>query len=334
MGYMTGPPSSLPASAVVDRRPVIAPVLLAPAAVASGGGGSVGPDRRLVFVTIPAFNRTVTVKPLDRMVAEAVNQVLARSDLERGSGALAESDDDAPAIVPAGLADGVIAAHESRIAVLQQRIETLRVDGIAASLLDELRERLHRAEAARRLAVARAGGDALPIACRAGGDRSSCSSAAPVLASGNGRAHHGSTRPVVAPYRVDAITTFGTASPAVLVASVPGSRRGPWQLAGLTRMKRPTVPMLVPLPHGSWQPMTMPIRAVTYRAMAGRSRGYGQAAYRLASARRSLAAARRLLTGEDGAAHPTAKPRLVIAGLWRWEGSETWKLVPGRTGAG
>ena len=47
-------------------------------------------------------------------------------------------------------------------------------------------------------------------------------------------------------------------------------------------------------------------------------------AHRLAHARQALATARGLL--EDGVKSPS-EPAIVIAGLWRWSGSDTWSLA-------
>lgn len=265
----------------------------------------------LIVVTVPRWARPVDGRAVVAMVAQAVRAVVAQpADAADTDGA-----DASPPGPPEEPIDAVVAAHDARIAILRQRLAALDGTKGAAQLLDDLTRRLHRAEAARRLAVARAGGDPAPAsACRP--DASWSCGDRPV---------------VVAATRADAPRPPLPRSVARTSHSRSDARAG----APSYRMARQAVivpPIRPTSPHRRALAVTpAPLFAAAMpptRVTSGSGIARAPAAVRLAAAHRSLAMARALL----GAA-PTARPTPfgAITGLWRWEGSDSWALRPDLT---
>ena len=275
------------------------------------------PASGMVIATLPAAGRPIDGALLRVMVAEAARGVLDRDGRVVAAGGWVD-DAAGAAASPASLDDVVIAAHERRIALLRERMAALCSAGGAASMLDALRDRLHRAEAARGLAVARAGGDRATVV-----DRDRCLAGGAVLAATGGDLR--GRVPMIARRGGAALVSVRYAGSAASASRARGERHG----------RTTTVAW-----HASGHRASMPA-ALAYRSSLRPQGGFVASAYapggrivrygradtaarsRLARARRSLAAARRALEGP-------ATPGRVLAGLWRWEGSDTWRLVADR----
>lgn len=289
-----------------------------------------------VITTIAMVDASTGAVALHAIVADAARQTLEHPDPSSGGDGADWADPAASeAELPANLEDAVVAAHERRIAVLRERMAALCVSGVAAPVLGALRDRLQRAEAARRLALVRAGSvasdDADPYAasdpgCRIGlaivreRHHDGLSSArltiahrlgkAPMMAS-HGRA---GARTISLRYARVATSLARVRRRAVIAAIYGGSYyRGAAFVAAAHHYRLKVV-------------------AVGYAAdRRGVRRGADpRVAARLVRARRSLVAARRALEGGV----PTTRPAGLFAGLWRWDGSDTWSLAPHGAAAG
>ena len=108
--------------------------------------------------SVAAAGRSIDPTLMQTMVADAVRRVLAESDGEAPAKASASAEDvTVTAASRSSLNDSVIAAHEQRIALLRDRIDSICETSAETAMIDTLRDRLRLAEAARRLAVARLG---------------------------------------------------------------------------------------------------------------------------------------------------------------------------------
>ena len=290
------------------------------AATTDGPAAGGTPSRAgFVIVTLPGASR-----PLDA----SMFHILTPDDLRRvrddhgptPAGSLAWDDGSGQAgdASPASVDDAVIAAHVRRVALLHDRIVALCAADGASLQLAALRGRLHRAEAAWRLAAARTGettpDDAGPARDRSGGCR--LRSVAIASAGDNATPHAASSREAV---RVTLALRHAAAPPS---SGVP--RHGPAFLlaARMGQGRPPTYRAVVRLVEGAHQ-----------RHRAPEHHAADAASVRLAQARRSLARARRVLAGSAAAPSPTvavlsARPAVVLASLWRWEGSDRWRLSP------
>ncbi|MDO7844354.1 hypothetical protein [Sphingomonas immobilis] len=222
-----------------------------------------------------------------------------------------------PAAGVAGrLADDVLAEHDARIAVLKQRLEAARAQPGSGASIGELASRLHRAEAARKLAAARAAVDGLcGDRCASGGDvatrkekiakpavafrqyprvRFRKSAAAKGVVAVRAPVKIGKARFVVSPQAAVG-TGFQVGGRAVAVARGDASRRIAHakrrQIAAARSLRRP-----------------------------GRVAFDAPTADGLARARHLFAAARRTLGADT---HPSR----ALAGLLHFEGSADWTLA-------
>lgn len=117
--------------------------------------------RAYVVVTVPADTHLAGDRSLNAAIDYEVRRRITAPLTRVGATDLLDGD-AGPAFPDLGadrkagnLGEAVIATHAERIAFLRQRIDTQRSAGVDARTLANLRTRLLRAEAARRLAVAR-----------------------------------------------------------------------------------------------------------------------------------------------------------------------------------
>ena len=308
------------------------------------------PDR--IAPTIGIADFSVETAKLDAIVADAARETLDNPSLsvdQDGDGWVYSADDD---IVPsADLSDAVIAAHDQRVTVLRSRMTALCTNaGAAASTLAMLYNRLQRAEAARWLALSRASG--LHSSDRfTTGDNLDCSVSRVESGERNRDARvirptpamivrWATVRPMSGQDRWRSRQRAGAGSVSLrYVASVSSPSR--------TRRRAATVGFYTNGPQGSIR-----LAAVSHSLVEAITIGYSRnsprirhsidlnTATRLARARRSLATARRALESGGRAltsiSTPVSATRLtvVLPGLWRWDGSEKWSLVPNHATAG
>lgn len=121
--------------------------------VSAGGPATIDPPAIILPAAPPPARPYVIIdlpRPAGDRMAAAVSDVVR---LDADGGLVVEAPPPAPADVDAE----VIAAHESRIAAIRERIDTVREapGRTAAPQLADLTARLHRAEAARKLALTR-----------------------------------------------------------------------------------------------------------------------------------------------------------------------------------
>ena len=114
-----------------------------------------------VVVTVPAATHLAGERSLSAAIDYEVRRRIASPPTGSGASDILEVEarSDFPDVVAdrgsGTFGDAVVATHAERIAFLRQRIDAQRTVGADARIVADLRMRLHRAEAARRLAVAR-----------------------------------------------------------------------------------------------------------------------------------------------------------------------------------
>ena len=301
--------------------------------------------------TMAMADFSVGMAKLDAIVADAARETLNHPSLtadQDGDGWVYSADDD---IVPsADLSEAVIAAHDQRVTVLRSRMTALCANGASAPTLAMLYNRLQRAEAARWLALSRASG--LHSSDRfTTGDNLDCSVSRVESGERNRDARvirptpamivrWATVRPMSGQDRWRSRQRAGAGSVSLrYVASVSSPSR--------TRRRAATVGFYTNGPQGSIR-----LAAVSHSLVEAITIGYSRnsprirhsidlnTATRLARARRSLATARRALESGGRAltsiSTPVSATRLtvVLPGLWRWDGSEKWSLVPNHATAG
>lgn len=284
------------------------------------------PDAPRGVSDAPATVRVVFMGPtrreagLDDVAAAPLFGAIARASgqTERSAagdtGAAPDEVGTPEPVSQAELDDAVIAAHEQRIALLRERITSLCAAAGPATMLDALRERLRRAEAARLLAGVRAGralsngGGGPAIGCRTGGTMLASAGSEPRRYPGTAQRRRALD---VAPARISLH----------YAATTPRKRRqSVWTTVVASRATWPSVPILAQRARVRAVAVAFPV----HRQQVRRGKPDHTTASLLARARRSLTLARQAL------AEP-APARRMPAGLWRWDGSETWLLTPGRT---
>lgn len=303
------PTAATPAADAQSVRPYI--IVDAPLSEQSRDGGSLG-------AAISAEVRRRIVEQPEDGTAPSSAGAIRLTDFT-----IAEDED---ATSSGTVIDAVIAAHAKRVSLLKQRMETLRAEGADADRIADLRIRLHRAEAARRLAVARANVETL-AAARCGGDAG-------------------------APCRSGLKTATSIPAKAVLASrSLNASRRMPAvqpapPFPTTSSDARRSFVKTAKAAHGvaAQYPLTFASRSktrVVVRAAGGNFRSSRVAidlhiaqrnpfATRLAHARRSLIVARNMLEGGARVPRTAVKPVMRAVGLWRWPGSEQWSLASTR----
>lgn len=284
------------------------------------------PDALRSMSDAPAAVRVVFMGPtrreagLDEIAAAPLFGAVARApgQTERSAvgdaGAAPDAFGTPEPVSPAELNDAVIAAHEQRIALLRERITSLCAAAGPTTMLDALRERLRRAEAARLLAGVRArralsnGGGGPAIGCRTGRTMLASAGSEPWRHPGTAQRRRALD---VAPARISLH----------YAATTPRKwRQGGWTTVVANRATWPSVPVLAQRARVRAVAVAFPV----HRQQVRRGMLDHATASLLARARRSLTLARQAL------AEP-APARRMPAGLWRWDGSETWLLTPGRT---
>ncbi|MEG3123075.1 hypothetical protein U1738_04050 [Sphingomonas sp. GB1N7] len=306
--------------------------------IAATPAAEAGAIRPYVIVDGPPLVRIEGGKSLGAAISEEVRQRIVErpdeGDVPSSTGAIRLTDftiaDDEDAAGSGDVMDAVIAAHAERISVLKQRMDALRAEGGDSDLVADLRIRLHRAEAARRLAVARANVDKL-AAARCGGDADAeCRSGLEIVALDKVKVPVAS-RPSIVSRRMLALKP-----PAVLPGASPRLRRSVVKTAKVGGGV------------GARHPLTFAARSKTRVSVRAAGESFRSSrividlhvaqrnpfATRLAHARRSLAVARKLLEAHaDHVPRSAVKPILQTVGLWRWPGSEQWSLTSTRSRA-
>lgn len=310
--------------------------LPSPAAVAAGLPMAVPPSSGgYVITTIALVDASTGAAALHAIVADAARQTLDHPDPAPGGDGADWADPASEREPPASLENAVVAAHEQRIAVLRERMAALCASDAAAPELGALRDRLQRAEAARRLALVRAGSDASDDADRAAASDPGCRIG---LAMVRERHHDGlsSARLTIAHRwsRAPMAASHGGAGARNVLLRYAGVAPSP------VRARRRAV--IAAIYAGSYHRRVALVAAVHDYRLKVVAAGYApdrrgvrrgadpRVASQLVRARRSLAAARRALEGEV----PAARPAGLLAGLWRWDGSDTWSLPPHGAAAG
>ncbi|MFW2850436.1 hypothetical protein ACM61V_00725 [Sphingomonas sp. TX0543] len=224
----------------------------------------------------------------------------------------------------------VLAEHETRIALLKQRIDRLRADhkDNAAALIRDLGTRLKRAQAARKLAMARAiltGDNARPgeqIAASLSGD-----SLPPVSAPS---AHKPIARLVTGKHgNVIARATPDSPKPRDLaIGRAPRAYGRSLSLGQMATAKALNGVQLAHATAAGWRSsrvhhVTTRRNAPTDRRLVASTKADRTSAYRLAHARRLLSNARTKLA--SAGKPPAVSIRTV--GLWQWDGSDKWTLA-------
>lgn len=220
---------------------------------------------------------------------------------------------DVPVVTaPVDVDAEVLASHAERIAVIRRHMDALREEGGSdiAPQLATLGAKLRRAEAARRLAAAR-----VTLASGMAAERATRVVAAPPAAA--------RIKPAVA--RIARVASAQPLSRPVTPAPPHRVRRpgeSEWVIpAGSSdRLAFARAASVTPANAG---PVDRRVAQVTLAGSgsSGRSKVDGPATPSLANARALLAKARVLLESDT----PPASVR--VAGLWEWEGSETWSLA-------
>ena len=135
MGGLASSAAYLAASLTSGPPPLVAPDSVPPVATAA-------PSRGYVIVDLPA---STAGSSLGGVLAVAIRQGGPETPVREAEASPSDAQIDAD----------VMAAHEERIAVLQQRLVALRRDKSEGAVVHALDARLRRAEAARKLASAR-----------------------------------------------------------------------------------------------------------------------------------------------------------------------------------
>lgn len=301
-----------PTAAEPESTP--APVILADAKPA---------PRSYRIIDLPGFDRLAPVRTIDAVIAEEVRRTNARPD-------------DAPIITALetdGVNHAVVTEHDTRIALLKQRIDGIKAEGAKdAPQLQDLTTRLKRAEAARGLALARAAletpcagicetrnelavrDSAPPAMVTPAATLVSIRIATPAPASRRVIRHH-----IARPSR---ITTGG--APFASRRKAPAAITVPVASARLASLGNPMMLRLAD-PRLALRPLRpFPKRAATEIHLMVKVASRGDSRAKLRRARRLLTDARRALVTEH---------RPEIAGLWKFAGSTSWSLAayPRRT---
>lgn len=320
-------------------HPAVAKSGMLPAPNIAGSGiAEAGSIRPYVIVDGPPIVRIEGGKSLAAAISEEVRQRIVErpddGDVPSSTGAIRLTDftiaDDEDAAGSGDVMDAVIATHAERISVLKQRMDALRAEGGDADRVADLRIRLHRAEAARRLAVARANVDKLASA-RCGGDADTvCRSGLEIVALDQVKA------PVASKPSIISRRVLASQPPAVLPGASPRLLRSVVKTAKVAGGV------------GARHTFTFAARSKIRVAVRPASENFRSSrividlhvaqrnpfATRLAHARRSLAVARKMLEAHaDRVPRSTVKPILQTVGLWRWPGSEQWSLTSTRSRA-
>lgn len=255
------------------------------------------PARAFLIVDVPA---QVGRRTLGELIADEAKRDAAGTPftLDIGHSPDPALPDDAGGAGPASLEDAVVAAHDERIAFLTHRLHNLRSEGADAASLGALSGRLHRAQAARQLAMARAALDRQPAGCEA------CAPA-PMGVAGRDAVR----QPAAPALRLPSVAKVAER------ATKPQPRRQPATLA----MGSARVPAMLTASKAGAQPAGL-------HPDITRPDGTDRPAAATASvhARRLLTAARRVLEADIA---KDAPPPLHVAGLWQWDGSERWSLA-------
>ena len=292
---------------------------------------------RIVTTSIARDNLSIAMVQLGAIVTDAARQTLDHPNPPADQDSAGWTYTADGALVPtADLAEAVITAHEQRVAVLRSRMTALCAAGAAAPTLATLYDRLQRAEAARWLALARTGRGERGRDQPTVGD-----TACPNSSEGTGERHRNATLATQTPQIVHrwarVQTTGGQEKWGSVSLRYIASETSPLR----TRKSAPMVGAYT----GRYQELLRV--AVTQRLLvqaitvgyARNSRRIRHAidpgtAARLVRVRRSLAAARRALgNGREVLASVSTPvsatpPTVALPGLWRWNGSDKWSLMP------
>lgn len=258
------------ATSLASGPPPLVPPDPIPAAIEAASAPA---PRGYVIIDLP---RSETVPVLGSVVADAV-----RLTVERPASAISPRPEP-----DTGIETEVIASHEQRIGVLRAHIDALRRDKAEAAVLAGLDVRLKRAEAARKLAVARA---ALARCADACGPQ-------PVLAA----------RPAPRPKQA-----------ALPVRAVPVSH-------SVDRATDPRAFGVTPRPVASPELRALEDMSRPRSGALSLGASVQPDAAPLGHARLLLAKARAALTNDV-----RERREITLAGLWQWEGSESWSLTAG-----
>jgi hypothetical protein len=319
---------ALPAASATshDEAPKVAP--------------SAGERNGFAVVDIPVRNRSTDSKTVASVIAEEARRVTTSPDDPSGESYFAAN----ATLGTTDLNQGVVAEHDKRIAMLKERIASVKAQQgpDAAKQLDDLNTRLKRAEAARSLALARATlepkcasdcdangalaerdaespetGDASaapkPDNARSSKKRSTDKAAPAIPTSampGPGQSRVALKSAPAEPfhsYRVSAMSNSAPRSPATFGGTPKASRVLRIQ-TGSQLMLRPGNIVSVAAAAGR----CLVVRTIADRAMAERLR----------RSRDALAMARRALGASPRSPHAAAQ----IAGIWLFDGSDSWSL--------
>jgi len=322
MGTVASGTLYLAFSLAAGSHPVVAPPADTPTAAAQPAPQPLN----YVIIDLPRVDRPS--KTLATVIAE---------EAARAPSADNDSDPAAQTQAMTGVNDAVVAEHDTRVALLKQRIATLKpsATGDTAAQLRDLGTRLKRAEAARALAVARA---ALSVPCAAQCDARLAEAtpdvspdAAPALSPVDFEPGRGAQAPA-APKPRAATTGHKTRLPSAFVTikrpAVPAQRfRMPQTFAAAPRHLRRYPPARTA------QHLAAGVRFVLRPrgAVAVKSASTGHLAVRVASDRRTAAKlqrSRQLLAKARKALAPSSPLQgIEIAGLWKFDGSARWSLA-------
>lgn len=252
------------------------------------------PARPYMIVDLPAA--AGRARPVEAALADVVRW-------DAGGGL--DSGDFADAQSPADLNAAVLAEHGARIAALRTRMAALKAEPVPGGAVElaGLGVKLRRAEAAQKLAMARA---TLAEACAGG-----CEAPAVRVAPEVEHAAPVALRLVAAAKPVAVVKPVRVARAMAAPPPAVGEARGP-----------------VPVVHaaawiGREQPVIRRVARVTTTTgpKPAMRQPDPQTAATLAHARRLLAKARAALEGGAPA------PAVQLTGLWQWDGSESWSLA-------
>ena len=315
---------------VAGNQPAIAPTDQASAITVAAPKTRPNEPRARGYVILDVPKPGGAVGALGDAIAEGLRR--SRDEYARArpeAGTLTQQDfsvGGGPAISEAGELDGaVVAAHEARIAVLRERIDSLKAgSGPAATQFPDLSIRLKRAEAARKLAVARMALGEPPRDCDPRSLVSPCGDvpkAAAALESLSPRPLAVRQRPPIA------------ARPQLVVSRGAKARRSITadRIAGPSRIGMSDHPPLPAAAHAPGTNMRLaPLRGVGHARIATSASPAVRAAIEPGAANR-LGRARHLLTvarsSLEGAGGERRYAPIRLAGLWQWVGSDTWSLA-------
>lgn len=320
-----------PATTPVDKSPTLTVTV---SATNPGELPTPSAPRGYVIFDLPKPSGATSAPLLGDVIADEMKR--SREDYARSAPVLDTptqrdfSVGGVPAVSePGELNDAVVAAHDARIALLRERIDSLKTAGNAApdTQLRDLAVRLKRAEAARKLAMARIALGEKPRDCDPRGGLLPCNDDPPQTALDTaprraatkqiapaGRTQLASKPRLAEPHRTRVRRTVMTAR----IAQPP-------QRAGIHRLPPATTRSVRYFTESTTRGITIRRAAFAKRATpAARAALQPHVAERLDRARHLLTVARRSLaaTGDD---RHYASPRL--ASLWQWPGSDNWSLA-------